>query len=101
MKDIFENSEAYVEVLKYVAKGECDDTNSKGTYYCTNEDLENFRGALEKQIVKELRVWANGTEHCSNCDHNLSYRDSADTHCSRCGQRFKEVQRLNKGDKND
>lgn len=63
-----------------------------------NEFVELLQGILEKQTVKELRVWANGTEHCSNCDHDLSQRDYDDTHCPRCGQRYKETQRVNKGD---
>lgn len=95
MKDIIVNRKAYVEVMKYVENGGSRDTFS--TYHCMKKDLENFKSAFEKQIVKELRTWANGTERCSNCDHDLTQRDSADTHCSRCGQRFKEVQRVNKG----
>lgn len=72
------------------------------TFYCkAKEDLEKLQRVLEKQTVKELRVWANGTEHCSNCDHDLSQRDYDDTHCPRCGQRYKEEQRVNKGDNID
>lgn len=53
--------------------------------------------AVGLQKVKALGTWANGTEHCSNCEHDLTQRSYDDTHCSRCGQRFKEVQRVNKG----
>ena len=60
-----------------------------------------MRTAEDLQEVRELRVWANGTEHCSNCEHDLSQRDYDDTHCPRCGQRYKEAQRVNKGDNFD
>ena len=60
-----------------------------------------MRTAEELQEVLELNVWANGTEHCSNCEHDLSQRDYDDTHCPRCGQRYKETQRVNKGENID
>lgn len=53
--------------------------------------------AEELQEVKKLITWANGTEHCSNCEHDLTQRSYDDTHCCRCGQRFKEEQGVNKG----
>ena len=57
-----------------------------------------MRTAEELQEVLELNVWANGTEHCSNCEHDLTYRrDYDDTHCPRCGQRYREEQRVYKG----
>lgn len=67
----------------------------------TKEEFKELERSLERQKVKELRTWANGTEHCSNCDHDLSQRDYDDTHCPRCGQRYKETQRVNKGDNFD
>ena len=44
--------------------------------------------ALDKQIAKKLVVWDNGTQHCPNCEHDLTYISSEDEYCCRCGQKF-------------
>lgn len=44
--------------------------------------------ALEKQIPKKLVVWDNGTQHCPNCEHDLTYISSEDEYCCRCGQKL-------------
>lgn len=62
----------------------------------SKEELDDLLSALEKQKEKELYVYLNGSEHCPNCEHDLTQRDSSDTHCSRCGQRFKEEQRVSR-----
>lgn len=53
-----------------------------------DEELEVVVGALEKQIAKKIVVWANGTQHCPNCEHDLTYISSEDEYCCRCGQRL-------------
>ena len=40
--------------------------------------------ALEKQIPKKLEVWADGTEHCPNCEHDNSCLGFKV--CVKCGQ---------------
>ena len=40
--------------------------------------------ALEKQIPKKLHIYANGTEHCPNCDANLT--GMGFKYCVECGQ---------------
>ena len=47
--------------------------------------------ALEKQVSKKPEVWANGTEHCPCCEHDLTYISSEDEYCCRCGQRLEGV----------
>ena len=42
--------------------------------------------ALEKQIPKKLHIYANGSEHCPNCDHDITQISFDDVYCSRCGQ---------------
>ena len=39
---------------------------------------------LEKQVSKELHIYANGTEHCPNCDANLT--GMGFKFCVECGQ---------------
>ena len=39
---------------------------------------------LEKQVPKELHIYANGTEHCPNCDANLT--GMGFKFCVECGQ---------------
>ena len=53
-----------------------------------DEELEVVVEALEKQVAKKLVVWADGTEHCPNCEHDLTYISSEDEYCCRCGQRL-------------
>ena len=43
---------------------------------------------VEKQVAKKLVVWDNGTQHCPNCEHDLTYISSEDEYCCRCGQRL-------------
>ena len=40
--------------------------------------------ALEKQNPKKLDVWADGTEHCTNCEHDNSCLGFKI--CVNCGQ---------------
>lgn len=42
--------------------------------------------ALEKQIPKKVIVWADGTEHCPNCDANNS--GLCFDVCIKCGQKL-------------
>lgn len=42
--------------------------------------------ALEKQISKKLEVWADGTEHCPNCEHDNSCLGFKV--CVKCGQKL-------------
>ena len=53
-----------------------------------DEELEVVVEALEKQVAKKLVVWDNGTQHCPNCEHDLTYISSEDEYCCRCGQKF-------------
>ena len=53
-----------------------------------DDELEVVVEALEKQIAKKLVVWDNGTQHCPNCEHDLTYISSEDEYCCRCGQRL-------------
>jgi hypothetical protein len=39
---------------------------------------------LEKQVAKELHIYANGTEHCPSCDANLT--GMGFKYCVECGQ---------------
>lgn len=52
------------------------------------EKLDMCIEALEKQVAKKLVVWDNGTQHCPNCEHDLTYISSEDEYCCRCGQKF-------------
>lgn len=50
-----------------------------------NEDEVNTCiEAIEKQIPKQLHQYANGTEHCPNCDANLT--GMGFKYCVECGQ---------------
>ena len=53
-----------------------------------DEELEVVIEALEKQVAKKLVVWDNGTQHCPNCEHDLTYISSEDEYCCRCGQKL-------------
>ena len=53
-----------------------------------DEELEVVVEALEKQVAKKLVVWDNGTQHCPNCEHDLTYISSEDEYCCRCGQKL-------------
>ena len=39
---------------------------------------------LEKQVAKDIHIYANGTEHCPNCDANLT--GMGFKFCVECGQ---------------
>ena len=62
--------------------------NTKLVLDVENKDIELIIEALEKQIAKKPEVWANGTEHCPCCEHNVTYISSEDEYCCRCGQRL-------------
>ena len=59
-----------------------DDTAYGGK--CTEEVRKVVIEALEKQIPKKLEVWADGTEHCPNCEHDNSCLGFKV--CVKCGQ---------------
>lgn len=44
--------------------------------------------ALEKDIAKDIHIYANGTEHCPSCDANLT--GMGFKYCVECGQKLKE-----------
>ena len=52
------------------------------------EFFNDVADVLEKQVAKKLVVWDNGTQHCPNCEHDLTYISSEDEYCCRCGQRL-------------
>lgn len=52
------------------------------------EKLDMCIDALEKQVAKKPETWADGTEHCPCCEHDLAYISSEDEYCSRCGQKL-------------
>lgn len=52
------------------------------------EEVQMCIEALEKQIAKKLVVWDNGTQHCPNCEHDLTYISSEDEYCCRCGTKI-------------
>jgi formamidopyrimidine-DNA glycosylase len=54
------------------------------------EALATASEALEKQIPKDIYIYANGTEHCPNCDHDITQISFDDVYCSRCGQKLKK-----------
>jgi hypothetical protein len=39
---------------------------------------------LEKQVAKDIHIYANGTEHCPSCDANLT--GMGFRYCVECGQ---------------
>ena len=39
---------------------------------------------LEKQVAKDMHIYANGTEHCPSCDANLT--GMGFKYCVECGQ---------------
>jgi hypothetical protein len=51
--------------------------------------VEECKEAIERQTLKDVYVWANGSEHCPNCDFDITQRDFDDRFCCRCGQRYK------------
>ena len=61
---------------------------SNTSYVLSGENLDICIEALEKQVAKKPEVWANGTEHCPCCEHNVTYISSEDEYCCRCGQKF-------------
>ena len=54
------------------------------------EELDIAIEALEKQIPKDIYIYANGTEHCPTCDHDITQISYDDVYCSRCGQKLKK-----------
>ena len=51
-----------------------------------DEELKVIVEALEKQIPKDIYIYANGTEHCPCCDYdNTALRFK---YCIECGQRL-------------
>ena len=41
---------------------------------------------LEKQVAKDIPIYANGSEHCPCCDYDITQISLDDVYCSRCGQ---------------
>ena len=62
--------------------------NTKLVLDVENKDIELIIEALEKQIAKKPVIWADGTEHCPYCEHDLTYISSEDEYCCRCGQKL-------------
>ena len=62
--------------------------NTKLVLDVENKDIELIIEALEKQITKKPVIWADGTEHCPYCEHDLTYISSEDEYCCRCGQKL-------------
>ena len=62
--------------------------NTKLVLDVENKDIELIIEGLEKQVAKKLVVWDNGTQHCPNCEHDLTYISSEDEYCCRCGQKL-------------
>lgn len=57
------------------------------TYYCkTKEDAKELQLAIEKQIGKDIHIYANGEEHCPSCEINLT--GMGFKYCVECGQRL-------------
>jgi hypothetical protein len=50
----------------------------------TEEDYKFLEEAVEKQKAKDIHIYANGTEHCPNCDANLT--GMGFKYCIECGQ---------------
>ena len=69
-----------IETLRYKAE------NIKA--HIEPEFFNDVADGLEKQVAKKLVVWDNGTQHCPNCEHDLTYISSEDEYCCRCGQRL-------------
>ena len=67
--------------------------NTKLVLDVENKDIELIIEALEKQVAKKPVIWADGTEHCTYCEHDLTYISSEDEYCCRCGQRLIGVSR--------
>ena len=62
--------------------------NTKLVLDVENKDIELIIEGLEKQVAKKPVIWADGTEHCPYCEHDLTYISSEDEYCCRCGQRL-------------
>ena len=69
-----------IETLRYKAE------NIKA--HIEPEFFNDVADGLEKQVAKKLVVWDNGTQHCPNCEHDLTYISSEYEYCCRCGQRL-------------
>ena len=69
-----------IETLRYKAE------NIKA--HIEPEFFNDVADELERQVAKKLVVWDNGTQHCPNCEHDLTYISSEDEYCCRCGQRL-------------
>ena len=52
--------------------------------------VEECKEAREKQKEKDIYIFFNRTEHCPNCDHDITQISFDDIYCSRCGQRLKK-----------
>ena len=50
------------------------------------EAMDMGADAIEKDIAKDIHIYANGEEHCSNCDENLT--GLGFKRCIECGQRL-------------
>ena len=72
--------EQAIKDLKYQEKMRAKDID----YRVNNLVIATAIEALEKQIPKKLHIYANGTEHCPNCDANLT--GIGFRYCVECGQ---------------
>ena len=62
----------------------------EGNQMESKEVFKEVAEALEKQTPKAIHIYANGTEHCPNCDHDITQISFDDIYCSRCGQKLKK-----------
>ena len=53
----------------------------------TEEDYKILEDAVAKQKAKDIHIYANGEEHCPNCDANLT--GMGFRFCVECGQALK------------
>lgn len=74
------------------ANADCTDcrlyTDGEQSFKCCKKIDRLVIEMLEKQLPKKPETWDDGTEHCPNCEHDLTYISSEDEYCCRCGQRL-------------
>lgn len=58
----------------------------EGIVWIGEEPCKTAIEALEKQLMKKVDVWANGTQHCPVCDKDLTY--TGFHICPECYQRL-------------
>lgn len=61
--------------------------NSEAVYKAYNEACDEAVESMEKDVEKKIHIYANGEEHCPNCDMNLT--GLGFKRCIECGQLVK------------